>query len=167
MLLAHTAQASGPHTEYLVLAGAFLVLGLVLFVQKTVKPVVSIGIVLIAIALGSGAFIFGGSSPTPNGVTVVIQEPKPGDPVPAGEEFPLQVAVDGTQLASSSNSSDGAHLHIFIDDLNVSMTTTTRPRVKLKEGEHKLGVELVDEKHLPYDPPVRDEIDVTAQAGAK
>lgn len=162
-MLAHTAQASGPHTEYLVLAGAFLVLGVVLFVQKTVKPVVSIGIVLIAIALGSGAFIFAGSPPTPNGVTVVIQEPKPGDPVPAGEKFALKVAVSGAQLASSTNAADGGHLHVYVDDELVDMPVTVRPEVKVPEGEHTLGVELVDEKHVPYKPAVRDNIEVVAQ----
>ena len=163
MLLAHTAQASGPHTEYLILAGAFLVLGLVLFYQKAVKPVVSVGILLIAIALGSGAFVFGGSPPTPVGVMVVIQEPKPGDPVPAGEEFALQVAVSGAKLASSTNAADGAHLHVYVDGDPVDMPVTLRPEVKVPEGEHTLGVELVDEKHVPYSPPVRDTIDVVAQ----
>ena len=163
MLLAHTAQASGPHTEYLVLAGAFLVLGIVLFVQKTVKPVVSVGIVLIAVALGSGAFIFAESAQTPTGVWVVIQEPKPGVPVPANKEFAVEAAVNGAQLASCNSCSDGGHLHVNVDGETIAMTTAKEPKVKLEEGEHTLTVELVDEKHVPYDPPVKDSIDVVAQ----
>lgn len=165
MLLAHTAQASGPHTEYLVLAGAFLVLGIVLFVQKTVKPVVSLAIVLLAVALGSGAFFLGGSSsPAATGVSVVVIEPKPGDPVPAGKEFPLEINVSGAQLASSDTASDGGHIHVYVDGQNISMTSSLEPRVKLKEGEHTIMVELVDAKHLPYTPEVRDTIQVVAKS---
>ena len=57
MLLAHAAEASAPHPEYLVAAAAFLLLGGVLYVQKSVKPVVSVVLVLLAVALASGAFV--------------------------------------------------------------------------------------------------------------
>lgn len=161
MLLAHTA-ASGPHTEYLVLAGAFLVLGIVLFVQKTVKPVVSLAIILLAVALGSGAFILGGSSPAAGGIRVVVLEPKPGDPVPAGEEFPLEVGLNGAQMASSPNAGDGGHIHVYVDGELIDMPTTLKPMVKLKEGKHTITVEFVDAKHRPYAPAVVDSIEVVA-----
>lgn len=161
MLLAHTAT-SGPHTEYLILAGALLVLGVVLFVQKTVKPVVSIAIVLLAVALASGAFFLGGSSPAAGGISVVVLEPKPGDPVPAGEEFPLKVALNGAQMASSPNAGDGGHIHVYVDDELIAMPTTLKPTVKLKQGQHTITVEFVDGQHRPYTPGVKDTIEVVA-----
>ena len=164
MLLAHTAEASGPHTEYLVLAGAFLVLGIVLFVQKTVKPVVSLIIVLLAVALASGAFILGGSPQTPDGIRVVVLEPKPGDPVPAGEEFPIEVGLNGAQMATSPNAGDGGHIHVYVDDELIDMPTTLKPTVKLKEGEHTITIEFVDSKHVPYSPEVKDTIEVVAKS---
>lgn len=56
MVLAHAAEASGPHAELLVAAAAFLILGVTLYAQKSVKPVVIVVLLVIALALASGAF---------------------------------------------------------------------------------------------------------------
>ncbi len=60
MVLAHEATTSGPHPEYLVIAGAMLVLGVVLYLQKSVQPVVSVVLVVASVALAAGAFLVGG-----------------------------------------------------------------------------------------------------------
>jgi hypothetical protein len=163
MQLAHALSGTGVHSEYLVLGGAFLVLGVVLFIQKTVKPVISIAIILVAVALGTGAFVFAKSSPSSEGRQVTILAPKPGDPVEANEEFEVETVVSGADLASCDTCTDGGHLHVYVDDKTVAMTTQKQPRVKVRAGSHELAVELVDEQHLAYDPPVRDTTEVVAQ----
>ncbi len=58
MVLAHTITPGGPETEYLVVAGAMLVLGVVFFIQKNVKPIVPVILIVGAVAVGAGAFAF-------------------------------------------------------------------------------------------------------------
>ncbi len=162
MPLAHTLDQSGPHIEYLAVAGGFLLLGIVLFVQKSVKPIISIAIILLALGVGTGAFFVGGA-PAAAGRSVVITSPKPGESVPALERFELQVAINGGKLARSPGAQSGGHLHIFVDGALVDMPTTANPMVTLKEGTHRLGVEFVDAQHVSYKPKVVDEIEVVAK----
>lgn len=162
MMLAHAA-GSGVHSEYLVMAGAFLVLGVVLFVQKTVKPAISLGIVLLAVALGSGAFFLTGDDPAREGRQVVILEPTPGEAVEANKAFEVETVINGARLASCDTCTDGGHIHVLVDGETVAMTTQKQPRVELEPGTHELTVEFVDAKHLSYDPPVTDEREVVAR----
>ncbi|MGI8775541.1 MAG: hypothetical protein ACR2KQ_11145 [Actinomycetota bacterium] len=60
MLLAHTSGAAGPNIEVLLLGGAMFVLGVIFFFQKTVKPVVSVVLIAMAIAAFVGAFALRG-----------------------------------------------------------------------------------------------------------
>ena len=60
-VLAHAGHGSGVDLEYLVLGGALMVLAILLYVQKSAPLVVSVVLVLVALALGSGAFMWGGS----------------------------------------------------------------------------------------------------------
>lgn len=62
MLLVHTFGATGPDVEILLLAAAMFVLGVIFFFQKTVKPMVSVVLVVMALAATAGAFALGGSS---------------------------------------------------------------------------------------------------------
>ena len=55
-MFAHSFTPGGPDIEMLFLAVALLVLGVVFFFQKNVKPQVPVVLVLISLALGVGAF---------------------------------------------------------------------------------------------------------------
>ena len=162
MLLAHGAQSSGPHSEFLILAGAFLVLGVTLFIQKSVKPSISVGLVLVAVALGSGAFLLS-QSPAAESRVVRIVEPNPGDMVAANDKIPLEVALSGAPLAKSATSTDGGHLHVYVDDELVDMPSTLEPKVQFRPGPHTLTIEYVDNEHKAFNPRVTDEIEIRAR----
>lgn len=58
MPFAHGGVAEGPNYEALVLAVPMVVVGIILFVQKSTKPVVSVMLVLGGVALALGGFTF-------------------------------------------------------------------------------------------------------------
>ncbi|MDQ3956389.1 MAG: hypothetical protein M3285_12665 [Actinomycetota bacterium] len=162
MLLAHVAQSGGPHTEYLILAGGFLLLGLVLFAQKSVKPVFSIGLILLAVALGTGAFVLN-RDPSAGDRIVVITEPKPGDVVEAKKPIPIEVNV--TDPSGGSDSSPKGHIHVFVDGNLVAMPAQIdAASVELDKGDHTLSVEYVTgPDHKSFNPKVIDEIEISAR----
>ena len=148
------------------MAAGFLILGVTFYFQKSVKPVVSFGLVVLAVAMGTGAFVIGGPVAAPQGTSVVFIQPKPGDVVPADEQVTLDISVNGAKLASSMQAKNGSHLHVYVDGKVVNMPLTTTPKVKLEPGKHELGVELVDANHYSYKPKVVDRIEVKAERGA-
>ncbi|MDQ4095773.1 MAG: hypothetical protein M3174_06200, partial [Actinomycetota bacterium] len=154
--------SSGPHAEFLVVAGALLVLGVLFYIQKAVKPVVSIILVVLALAVGTGAFVLDTESAAV-GRSVAITEPKPGDTVPAEEPVTMQVAVNGGDLAAESDSARAGHLHIYVDGSLVDMPSTSQPTLVLERGRHTLAVEYVDSEHKSFNPKVTDEIEVEAR----
>lgn len=162
MLLAHVAQSAGPHTEYLILAGGFLLLGVVLFAQKSVKPVFSIGLILLALALGTGAFVLN-QDPSAENRVVVITEPKPGDLVEAKKPIPIEVNV--TDPSAGANGSPKGHIHVFVDgDLVAMPAQIDEASVELDKGDHTLAVEYVSgPEHKSFKPKVIDEIEITAR----
>ena len=162
MPLAHAVGSSGPHAEFLIVAGALFLLGVLFYIQKAVKPVVSVVLVVIAIALGTGAFFLNDQSAA-EGRSVAITEPKPGDTVPANKSITLQVAVNGGELAAESDAANAGHLHIYVDGSLVDMPSTARPKLELKRGAHTLTVEYVDSEHRSFNPQVTDEIEVEAR----
>lgn len=162
MTLAHAVGSSGPHPEFLVVAGALLLLGILFYIQKAVKPVISVVLVVVAVALGTGAFFFDGESAA-EGRSIAITEPKPGDTVPANKPITLEVAVNGGQLAAETDAKNAGHLHIFVDGTLVDMPSTAQPEVEFKRGRHLLAVEYVDAEHRSFNPQVIDEIEVEAR----
>lgn len=58
MPFAHGGEAGGPNFEALILAVPMVVVGIILFVQKSAKPVVSVLLVLGGITLALGGFTF-------------------------------------------------------------------------------------------------------------
>lgn len=56
MIIGHGSEGGGPDIELLVLAGGMLVLGVILFFQKTAKPIVPLILAVAAFALAAGAF---------------------------------------------------------------------------------------------------------------
>ncbi len=163
MLVAHVAQGSGPHTEYLILAAGFLLLGVVLFAQRSVSPVISIALILVALAVGTGAFVLN-RAPAAAGRSIVITEPRPGDTVPAGEPVPVDVTVSDSSETNDGGGAKG-HIHVFVDgDLVAMPAKMDAASVELDKGEHTLAVEYVSSPdHRSFTPKVIDQIEITAR----
>ena len=168
MVVAHAVSASGPHIEVLIVAGGFFLLGVVFFVQKSVKPLISLALVALGLVMGTGAFVLSDSAPAAEEKRVVLQDPKPGEVVPANEPFRLRVAIVGGKLASSQTATDGGHLHLIVDGAILpNMPTTTTPMAPpLEPGKHELAVEYVGPDHVSFRPRVIDTIEITAKKGA-
>jgi hypothetical protein len=168
VLLAHTLGPSGPDLELLLVALAVFVVAVILLLRSA-KPIITVGVLVGALALGAGSFALGGSprgsSPSGAGLGVTIGSPEEGDVVTAGSPIRLRVELDGGRLTTETSSSDpnSGHLHVFVDRKLVSMPSTDSPTVKLKPGEHVIAVEFVDARHLSYSPQVIDEVRVRAK----
>src|SRR5687767_9566630 len=152
------------------MAAALLFLGVLFFFQKSVKPLVSLMLVLGAFALAAGAFAFSGSderesTPPPQELSIEVVSPAEGETVAANEKVTLEVEITGGSLTSESESEDPTegHLHIYIDDELVSMPSTETPEVRFKPGEHVLTVEFTEADHHSFDPRVLDEVTITAE----
>lgn len=168
LLLAHTIGAGGPDLEMTLLAGGLLVLGLVFFFQKTVKSVVSVVLLVGALAVGAGAFAVGGSTdeplPAPD-VEVRIVSPEDGATVPARNEVEVRAEVIGGTLTDAERSEDPTegHLHVFVDDAMVSMPVSEASPVTLEPGTHVITVEFTSADHRSYEPRILDRVAVTAE----
>lgn len=129
MVFAHTLGAGGPDLELFILAGSLLILAVVFFLQKSVKPVVSFVVLVAAIALGAGAFALGRSpqSAGSSDAIVTIVSPSDGDTVPSGKTVTLAVEVEGAKLATRADPS-GGHLHVYVDGRLESMPVSADPR---------------------------------------
>lgn len=170
MQFAHTLGEGGPEIEFLIVAAAMLVLGIVFFVQKSVKPVVSVVLVVGAFAMGVGAFAAGGNSSDSaagggcgslgsNGDTsVTVVTPSDGDVVPAGEPVALDIALEG-----ATGDAEGGHFDVSVDDQLETMSAQSDPEVTFAAGEHELRVEYVTSQHQSFDPPVFAIVCVTAE----
>ena len=177
MPIGHTLGAGGPEIEFLILAGACLVLGVFFFFQKNVKPQASVVLLVVAIALGVGAFTIdtGSSDSSSDGesigsspVVVTIAEPEDGATVPAGEDLQLEVELEGGELVQESTGTDPTkgHLHIYVDGALTTMPSVESPPVSgdlLDEGEHEITVEFTRADHRSFDPRVTTEITVVAE----
>jgi hypothetical protein len=173
MNYAHTLGAGGPDLELFLFAAALLVLGVVLFLQKSAKPVVSVVLLIAALAVGTGAFAFGGSSsstssgtaPAPDGVEVQITAPDDGSSVPAGRPLTVEADINGGRLTTATESDDPTqgHLHVFVDDELISMPTRPAQEVELEAGDHTIVVEFTTADHRSFEPRILDSIEVTAE----
>ena len=174
MNFAHTLGAGGPDLELFLFAAALLVLGLVLFLQKSAKPVVSVVLVIAALAVGTGAFAFGGSSSStsssgtvaaPDGVDIQITTPDDGSSVPAGRPLTVEADIIGGSLTAATESDDPTqgHLHVFVDDELISMPTRPTQEIELEGGDHTIVVEFTTADHKSFEPRILDSIEVTAE----
>jgi hypothetical protein len=165
MLVGHTLGAGGPEIEFLILAGACLVLGVFFFFQKNVKPQASVVLLVVAIALGVGAFVVdAGGSP----VTISISQPQNGATVPANRPLVLQVDIEGGSLTQETTGSDPTqgHLHIYVDRELTTMPSVAMPRIAgdlLPAGEHEITVEFTRADHRSFDPRITTNLTVTAE----
>ncbi len=163
MVLGHTLGAGGPSIELLIVAFVLMWLGVLFYFRKAVKPVVSVVLIVAALGLAGGSFILDRAS-SGAGIEVAIQEPSAGAEVRANRPMRLDVRLTGGRIVSSTTSEapNGGHLHLYVDGEIVSMPTTARPSVELKPGTHTITVEFVDVQHRPFDPPISDQVRVTA-----
>jgi hypothetical protein len=174
--LAHAVTTSGANIEMLLLAVGLFVLGVVLFVQKSVKPVVPLVLVLFAIAAGGGAFALGDTRPhshtssatagaAPSGLGISIVTPEDGSTVSSDEQVAIEVNVRGGELvtAATSDNPRAGHLHIYVDGVLASMVSRSSAKVDVGAGEHAIQAEFTTADHRSFDPPVIDSIVVTAE----
>jgi hypothetical protein len=144
-----------------------LMLGVLFFFQKTVKPIASLVLVLGAFALAAGAFAFGddGTAASSIEARVRILSPQTGGQVPAGEPFPVRVELTGGTLTSGVETGDptAGHLHVFVDEELVAMPSNDTPEVQLTPGEHTIAVEFTSADHRSFEPRIIDDVRVTAQ----
>ncbi|HEX7169071.1 MAG TPA: hypothetical protein VF230_18985 [Acidimicrobiales bacterium] len=122
---------------------------------------VAVGVLGLAVA-GTGFVVPAKEDPK---LYLTLLSPDPGATVKANEDVPIEVDVEGTKVASSASANDGAHLHLYVDGKLQSMPYGTKASVRVTPGDHVLRVELVDERHVAYDPPVEVEARVIATAG--
>jgi hypothetical protein len=153
--------AGGPSIEILVVAAGMLVLGVVLFLQKTAKPAVVILLLAAGLVMGVVSFALGGSSD----VHVAITSPEDGATVPADKRIELDVKLTGATLTTGTTASGdtAGHLHVFVDDDLHGMPSETTVPLKLAPGRHTVVVEFTNADHSSLSPRVIDEIVVTAE----
>jgi hypothetical protein len=164
MLLAHTLTPGGPDLEMILVAAGMLVLGVVFFFQRSVKPIVSLGLVAGSLAVGTGAFALGAASSSGSGAEISIVAPGDGALVPARRPVSIRVELSGGSLASSNRAGDeGGHLHVFVDGRLRSMPLGVRPEVRLPPGDHSVRVEYVANDHTSFDPPILAEVRLKAR----
>ena len=165
MQLAHGVINTGPDIEFLIVAAGLLALAILFFVQKTTKPVVSVVLAVGAFALAVGAFV-GNTRPVDShgvtsseepepGASIEIVSPADGTTVPAGEPVTVEIGAEGVP--------EGGHFDVQIDGNVASMTNQEEAIVTFEEGEHVLTVDYVDVQHQAFDPPLQDEVTVTAE----
>lgn len=165
---AHTVGSGGPEIELLILAGAMLVLGVVFFFQKSVKPIVSLVLVLGAFAVSGGAFVFTSDDSTEAATiqaTISIVDPIEGATVPANESFPVEIDLQGGTLTAENRADDATegHLHVYVDGELISMPATDAPEVELEPGPHEITIEFTQADHRSYEPRILDSVEVTAE----
>ena len=166
MPLAHTATATGPNTEILLLGAGMLVLAAIFFFQKTASRQASLFLAVLGVAAVTGAFALGGSSgggTSGEHASVSISSPEDGATVDASQPLALEVDLQGATLASDTTTDDGGHLHVYVDGETRGMPATLDVEVELEPGEHEIEVEYVDSEHQALDPPVTDSVEVVAE----
>lgn len=161
---AHTATASGPNTEILLLGVGMIVLAGVFFFQKTASRQVTLVLAVLGVVAITGAFTLARPSGEDehDDVGIAILSPGDGDTVVAGA-VSIEVELTGAELASESTSEDAGHLHVYVDGGEPEMLSSSPVEVELEPGEHEVEVEYVDAGHAALDPPVTAAVTVTAE----
>jgi hypothetical protein len=171
VVLAHTLGTGGPDLELILLGAVMAILGIVFLFQRAVKPAVSVLLVVLGLGAGVFAFVVGGdqqstsqpvadgSGASPRGATVEITSPSEGDMVPANEEIEIEYRVDPGELPPE----ELGDMHVYIDGELDSMQVKDVLTVEVPGGTHTLAVEAAQPNHSSFNPPIIDEIEVTAE----
>ena len=119
------------------------------------------------VALPAVALIACGSGAAKPVGTITIVSPVPGAEVPAGQPVLIDARVDGIQMAPLSatvNRPGEGHLHTYVDGQLALMTGAgDRDQVTFTPGPHTVRLEVTDNSHQPFSPPVEKSIQVIAR----
>jgi hypothetical protein len=92
---------------------------------------------------------------------VVIDSPRPGQVFHGTGDrpavVPVRVTVPGGRVVAFTSRRlvpNTGHLHLYLDDVLVSMTSAGRQGLRAPPGRHELRVEFVAVDHGPFAPPV-------------
>lgn len=166
MPFAHGGEVGGVHIEYLLVGVALAVLGVIFFVQRSVKPIVSVVLLLGGFALAGGAFVLDGDGPSTD-ASLRIVAPDQGATVSADEPVKIEVELTGGTLTLETEATDpdAGHYHVYVDggDDPVAMPVSDVFELNLVAGEHEVRVEFTRADHSSYDPPVTDTVRLTAE----
>ena len=104
----------------------------------------------------------------PAGAEVYIISPKDGATV--GQEFTVEFGLKGMGVAPAGVKKEGTgHHHLLVDVKDMPAAGQpipkdeqhlhfgngqTETKLKLAPGKHTLQLELADENHIPFDPPI-------------
>ncbi len=158
--MAHAFQGAAS-VPLLLSAGIALLLGVALWfgIPRTKWP--AIVAVVVGIGLLGGAYV--APDRTASDASITIVEPRDGATVPSGEPVTLRVAVRGARIATSFQDTEGAHLHLFVDGKLQQMPYSQQAELRLEPGSHRIQVELVDNRHVSFDPEIKTSVEVTAE----
>lgn len=95
-------------------------------------------------------------------IHLTVLRPAAGSIVPANQPVTVEVRVEGGRVADGEGDS-GGRLRVSVDGRLQSMPSGATTEVTLPPGRHVIEVELTDERHASYDPPILVEVPVAAQ----
>ena len=118
------------------------------------------------VAVGAGVVVLALGFIIPPGVggsdaAVSIVTPDNGEQVWA-DRVRIKVAVQNGTIATSPQDTEGGHLHLYVDGQLQQMPYADQVDITMTPGTHRLRVEYVDNRHIPFDPPVDATVTVEA-----
>jgi hypothetical protein len=125
--------------------------------------------ILVSAGLFAASCTGGTSSTTPTSAisqiasTAKLKIVSPNDgQVVHGSTVDVKVDLEDAKIVVPTTTDvrpDEGHLHILIDDRLLTMTASLDQNVPdVSPGQHLLKVEFVAGNHVPFDPPVLDEV---------
>jgi hypothetical protein len=103
-----------------------------------------------------------GASPAPSGsrpsspATVSIVQPTSGETI-SGTSVHVVLALQGAQIVSATTTNirpDQGHVHLYVDNVLVSMNYGLEQDLPVKTGTYVLKAEFVAADHAPFNPRV-------------
>ena len=99
--------------------------------------------------------------------TVKIVSPQQGEVIRGDPAtIPVELTLDGGMIVSFTSlrlEPNKGHIHLYLDDSLVSMTTGLSARIDAALGTHELRAEFVAVDHAPFDPRVVATVTFTVQ----
>lgn len=168
MNLAHSGSAApgGVEIELLLLGAGFLAAAYFFRPSQTGNARSAVVSLLLGLALVTGSIavprLGGGDSHSSNARAEIVM-PEEGAELAEGRPVNVKVELTNGTIARSASDTSGGHMHLYMDGKLQSMPHSLEAEVTFTRGEHVLRVEFVDAQHLSYEPPVEDEVTVTAR----
>ncbi len=163
---AHTVGGDGGfELEFLLLGAVVTISALIYRAVRDAKPLLMRAWIGLGIALVAVSFVIPrvGGEASASDAAVQIVAPKAGATLPAGKRVLIEARVKNAEVARNPASSEGGHLHVFVDGELQEMVYATATEVKLEPGRHTISVEYTDARHVSFDPRILDSIQVTAE----